>query len=190
MGGRQTGACPSSQPSAVMHLSSEFSQGVTNLGAVGGLPCLLVFPSLHRGLLCEPREPGQPSSCGADCPESGSELPGLDPALPSPRSSPLLPSSPVLQPPAQAAPSVSPRAGFSPSSGPSPSGFLPVHSPLALHSLRGQVSAQRSPWKPTFPDHTAVYSLPLRPDTPHTWTFWGFGQALSECAEQKVRGDR
>lgn len=190
MEGRQTGACLSSQPSAVMHLGSESSQGITNLGAMGGLPCLPVFPSLHLGLLCEPREPGQPLSCGADHPKSGSEPPGLDLALPYPHSSPLLPSSPVLQPPAQAAPSVSPRAGLSPSSGPSPAGLPLVHSPQALHSLRGQVPAQRSPWKPTFPDHTTVYSLPLRPDTPHIWAFWSFGWALSECAEQRVRGDR
>lgn len=61
---------------------------------------------------------GNPCPVGADHPKSGSEPPGLDLALPYPRSSPLLPSSPVLQPPAQAAPPVSPRAGLSPSSGP------------------------------------------------------------------------
>lgn len=100
-----------------------------------GRPALSAgLPVSPPGLLCGPREPGQPLSCGADHPKSGSEPPGLDRALPCPRSSSLLPSSPVLHPPAQATLSVSPRPGHSPSSGPSPAGFLPVHCPRALHS--------------------------------------------------------
>ena len=127
--GQALGVCPVSPetrafpgksarcPSAVMLLSSESSQGVTSLGAVGGRPCLLVFPSLHQVCCVSQGSQGNPCPVGADHPKSGSEPLGLDGAPPCPRSSSLLPSSPVLHPPAQATRSVSPRPGHSPSSG-------------------------------------------------------------------------
>ena len=140
--GQALGVCPVSPetrafpgksarcPSAVMLLSSESSQGVTSLGAVGGRPCLLVFPSLHQVCCVSQGSQGNPCPMGLITPSRAQSLWGLTGLLPAPVpppcSLPHLSFIPQPRPPTPCLPDLA--------TAPAQSLHLQVHSPRALHS--------------------------------------------------------
>lgn len=140
--GQALGVCPVSPetrafpgksarcPSAVMQFSSESSQGVTSLGAVGGRPFLPVFPSLHQVCCVSQGSQGNPCPVGLITPSRAQSLWGLTGLLPAPVpppcSLPHLSFTPQTRPPPPCLPDLA--------TAPAQALHLQVHSPRALHS--------------------------------------------------------